>query len=156
MEREDSFQVLLSHQQASKVRQIFYFTVKLATFAQCVLYPRPCALPWEDSGKVKDGLDFPGSYKLVGMGDTYIQTWKGKGDSALREIHSSVGAGEEQSLNTFQERGHLPCQDELCMNKDLSEDRLRRVKRGMGCRPNFIYLQFYLLKFYLPRQEVSV
>ena len=54
--------------QTSMFRQILFFVVKLATLTQSQV------LCFAEGGhsKIKDKLDFPGSYTLSGMGDTHI------------------------------------------------------------------------------------
>lgn len=64
--------------------------VKLAAFTQSVSYPRPCALPWEDAEKVKDRLDFPGSYTHT---DIAIIQGRVVG-KAQREMQSSMELGK--------------------------------------------------------------
>lgn len=131
--------------------------VKLATFTQCVLYHRPCAVPWEVVEKVKYRLDFPGRYNLVGMGNTHIQTllWY-KGRVRMHQERCRVlqeqGKGSNWKHSTKKIIFHSKMN--LARNQDLIDDILRKMKRGMGCLPNFTYwilsVKFHLFKLYLP------
>ena len=96
MEKEDSFLVLLSHHQVSKIRHMFYFMVKRVTSTQSVPYPRPCALSWEDAKeakKKKKRFDFHGLTHIQTLLSNKEAGW-GRRGKALTEMQSPMEQGK--------------------------------------------------------------